>query len=108
LNELQQILVNLVVNARDAVLAEGTKTVTVTVREEGDEGVLEVRDEGPGLTEELREKIFDPFFTTKPVGRGTGLGLAVSQQIAEAHGGKLLALEHPPPGATFQLRLQKS
>ncbi len=107
-NELQQILVNLVVNARDAVLAGGEKRVTVTVREEGTEAVLEVRDGGPGLSQELREKIFDPFFTTKPVGRGTGLGLSVSQQIAEAHGGRLLVLETPPPGAVFQLRLQKS
>lgn len=106
-HELQQVAVNLMQNARDAVLADGApgRRVHVVTRNEGEEVVLEVADTGPGIAPETLARIFDPFFTTRTVGDGTGLGLSVSQQIARAHGGSLTA--HSPPGGptTFRLTL---
>jgi CheY-like chemotaxis protein len=66
--------------------------------------VIEVADNGPGIPTHLRSRVFDPFFTTKPVGAGTGIGLAVSRGIVEAHGGSL-TLATPDRGATFMVRL---
>ncbi|GMU56739.1 MAG: hypothetical protein AMXMBFR33_58850 [Candidatus Xenobia bacterium] len=103
-NEIQQVLINLLLNARDAVGERGGE-VQVTVRAEGDRVVLEVADNGPGVPPEVEERIFDPFFTTKPVGRGTGLGLSVSKQIVELHQGQLTFCRRPGGGACFQVRL---
>ncbi len=103
-NEIQQVLINLLLNARDAVGEKGGE-VQVTVRPEGDQVVLEVADNGPGVPPEVEERIFDPFFTTKPVGRGTGLGLSVSKQIVELHQGQLTFCHRPGGGACFQVRL---
>ncbi|MEW6282315.1 MAG: ATP-binding protein, partial [Candidatus Eremiobacterota bacterium] len=99
-NELQQVLINLLLNARDAVQGHGE--IRVTTRDEGGEVVLEVEDDGPGIAPEHQSRIFEPFFTTRPVGQGTGLGLAISRQIATAHGGTL-TFRSPP--TTFCLRL---
>jgi len=90
--KVQQVLVNLFTNAIHAMSGGGTLKVTTTFRngQEVPQGVLiEVRDTGPGIPPESLSKIFDPFFTTKPTGEGTGLGLAVSRQIMEMHGGTL-------------------
>jgi C4-dicarboxylate-specific signal transduction histidine kinase len=107
-NELQQVVTNLLLNAKDAVLEDGavdTSLEVVTYQNEA--GVhLEVRDRGPGISDEVRGKIFDPFFTTKPVGRGTGLGLSVSHQIIKQHGGKLEAENRPDGGAIFRITLE--
>lgn len=97
LNELAQVVINLLLNARDAVLsaaAEGTIRVSVQLSETGVR--LQVEDSGPGIPQEIRSRIFDPFFTTKPVGSGTGLGLWVSHEIVEAHGGKLSVSDGTP------------
>lgn len=90
LNELQQVLNNLLLNARDAVLS-GDYDTTLEIRLEQGEtmGQLTVLDRGPGVKEEHIDKIFDPFFTTKNMGDGTGLGLSVSAKIMEKHGGTL-------------------
>ena len=90
--ELQQILTNLLLNAKDAV--EGQKQAVVQLEGRLDEkGVFhwEVHDSGPGIPDDIKDKIFDPFFTTKPVGKGTGLGLSVSREMATAQGGLLEA-----------------
>ncbi len=97
-NELQQVLTNLLINARDA-----GKNISIATRAVRSGAEIEVRDDGPGVPLEIREKIFDPFFTTKPVGAGTGLGLSTSLQIALAHDGRLQL--GPGPGGHFVLWL---
>ncbi|PFG73435.1 PAS domain S-box protein [Tepidiforma thermophila] len=115
---LEQVLVNLFVNARDAMPEGGTITVTRTTAELGSRRrwappelprgryhVIAVRDTGTGMPPEVLEKIFDPFFTTKPVGRGSGLGLPTALAIARAHGGWLSAESTPGRGSIFRLLL---
>jgi signal transduction histidine kinase len=103
-----QIVLNLLLNAADAMKGEGTITVEGKLLD-GDAGLaLTVRDTGPGVPEGDRDRIFDPFFTTKEPGQGTGLGLAVSRAIAQASGGDLLlARATDGTGATFVLRLAR-
>jgi two-component system NtrC family sensor kinase len=99
---LQQVFVNLLLNAADAMDGEGTVTVSCT--RESRRVLLHFTDTGPGVPAELRRKIFDPFFTTKPPGQGTGLGLAISRSILETFGGGLV-LGPNGPGATFVVSL---
>lgn len=105
-NQVQQVLVNLFLNAAQA-MAPGPGTLTVRTRAcstgEGKFVVVEVADTGPGIPKEIQSKIFDPFFTTKEVGRGTGLGLAVAYGIMERHGGKIESQSAEGKGATFVL-----
>jgi two-component system sensor histidine kinase HupT/HoxJ len=101
---VQQVVMNLVQNAVDALEGQAGGAIRLTVRAEGGRAVLTVADNGPGVPEALRPAIFDPFFTTKAVGRGTGLGLSISHKIAEEHGGRL-ALCDAPEGACFRLDL---
>jgi PAS domain S-box-containing protein len=102
-NQLKQIFLNLIANARQAMPNGGT--VEVGVRQDGDWVIASVRDDGPGIEPAVIERIFEPFFTTKRQTGGTGLGLSVSLGIAEAHGGSLTASSEPGRGATFTLRL---
>jgi PAS domain S-box-containing protein len=102
-NQLKQIFLNLIANARQAMPNGGT--VHVETRREGDYVVAAVSDDGPGIEPQILERIFEPFFTTKRHSGGTGLGLSVSLGIAEAHGGTLTAFSLPRAGATFTLRL---
>ncbi len=102
-DHLQQVLLNLLTNARDAMPGGGT----ITLRTARDEGrvVAEVRDSGPGLAPEVEAHLFEPFFTTKETGKGTGLGLSVSHGIVSAHGGELDGANAPEGGALFRVRL---
>jgi two-component system NtrC family sensor kinase len=102
-NQLKQIFLNLIANARQAMPNGGT--VRVDVRQDGDWVTATVSDDGPGIEAAVLERIFEPFFTTKRATGGTGLGLSVSLGIAEAHGGSLTASSEPGRGATFTLRL---
>lgn len=86
---IQQVVMNLVQNALDALDGQAGGQVTLTVLVEDGMAVLEVADNGPGIAPEHRAAVFDPFFTTKPVGQGTGLGLSISHKIAQEHGGRL-------------------
>jgi len=98
---LRQVLVNLLLNAADAI--EGAGTIRVDVRPE-DNGVrVSVCDEGPGVDDEARAHLFDPFYSTKPSGQGTGLGLAICQRLVEEAKGRIGLEEADPerPGATF-------
>ncbi|HHZ09127.1 MAG TPA: PAS domain-containing protein [Rhizobiales bacterium] len=101
---LQQVVMNLVQNAFDALEGRAGAEIRLSVTAEPGRAVLTVADNGPGVSEELRALIFDPFFTTKAVGRGTGLGLAISLKIAEEHGGSLVLCE-AAAGACFRLVL---
>jgi len=98
--EIQQVLLNLVNNAVDAIDQPGG-TVTVATRTEGDAVVLEVSDTGKGIPEANLGRIFDPFFTTKPVGQGTGLGLSICYGIVEKAGGSITVESEIDEGTTF-------
>jgi signal transduction histidine kinase len=109
-HQLQQVLLNLVINAEQAMLSahgHGTLVVRTWHSGENDSVVLEVNDDGPGIPEEARTKIFDPFFTTKEVGKGTGLGLTVAYAIVQEHGGRLWigAEREGGSGASFFVEL---
>ena len=99
-SELQQVLLNLVNNAIDAI-ERPNGTVTVATRTAGDEVALEVRDTGKGIPDAILARIFDPFFTTKPVGHGTGLGLPICYGIVEKMGGRITVESEIEKGTTF-------
>jgi PAS domain S-box-containing protein len=101
--KLNQVVMNLVMNAIDACPEGGT--VTVRTRAEDDGVRLDVLDTGTGIPAEIRERIFDPFFTTKPIGVGTGLGLSISYGIVQDHGGKIEVDSTPGQGTRFTVRL---
>jgi two-component system NtrC family sensor kinase len=105
--QLQQVLVNLIGNARHAIEEQGTGgTIRVKTQRIGERRVLlEVSDDGPGIPQELQSRIFDPFFTTKPAGVGTGLGLAIVAGIVREHGGRLHLSSNPGEGAVFSIEL---
>jgi len=100
---LQQVLVNLLLNARDALADQTDKRITIRGDHADGRVRLSVCDNGPGVSEAVRQKIFTPFFTTKPVGKGTGLGLAVSRQLLEEVGGNLNLYDEQGYGACFRL-----
>ena len=102
-HELTQIVLNLLLNAADAVAGEGSILIELT--RTGDQFLLSISDSGPGIPEGLLSRIFDPFFTTKPPGKGTGLGLAVCLSLVERFGGKLWAENNKNGGARFNLAL---
>lgn len=102
-SQLRQVVVNLLLNAADASPAGGA--VRVEAAAEAGGAAIRVRDEGPGIPEELREEVFNPFFTTKRPGEGTGLGLSIAREIVEAHGGTLDFVAGAGPGACFLIRL---
>lgn len=103
---LQQVLVNIIGNAIDAVNEEESRTVEITARQDGGEVTIAVRDHGPGISLGLGGRIFDPFFSTKGVGKGLGLGLSISYNIIKDFGGELLARNHPEGGAVFTIVLK--
>jgi signal transduction histidine kinase len=101
--QLRQVLINLVINAVQAMEEGGCVTVRTTADELGCR--IEVSDTGPGIPETLQRRIFDSFFTTKPPSVGTGLGLSTSRRIVVAHGGSLDLASTGPDGTTFLVRL---
>jgi C4-dicarboxylate-specific signal transduction histidine kinase len=102
--QIQQVLLNLLVNAIDAMNAVvGPRTLEVRAEGRAAELVVSVRDSGAGLQASSVERIFEPFFTTKR--EGMGMGLAISRSIVEAHGGKMRAASNPGAGATFEFTL---
>ena len=101
--KLQQVFLNLILNARDAMSDSGGGTLTVVTRPGGPGVSVEVRDTGPGIPRDQLARIFDPFFTTKTARKGTGLGLSVSYGIVEEHGGSIEADSRPGEGAVFRL-----
>jgi signal transduction histidine kinase len=105
-DQIKQVILNLCINAIESMPDGGNLKIQSTYQEEADEVYLEVSDTGPGLTPEIQAQIFEPFFTTKE--GGTGLGLAVSFEIAQNHGGNLQAVNNPETGASFILSLPRA
>src|SRR6266567_1197630 len=107
--EVQQLLLNLLINAEQALITvSGRRVISIRTMAAGLEGVeLEVADTGPGIPAAIQEKIFDPFFTTKPEGTGTGLGLSICYGIAHDHGGRISVSSIPGSGATFTVALPR-
>jgi signal transduction histidine kinase len=101
--KLNQVFMNLLVNAEQAIPEHGM--ITITTGKEGEEVWIRIRDTGKGMPEEVRKRIFEPFFTTKDVGGGTGLGLSISFGIIENHGGKISVESEPEAGTEFMIRL---
>ena len=107
-SELQQMLLNLLINAEQAlVTVDGPRTINIRTRADESEVHLEIADSGPGIAPEIRERIFDPFFTTKPEGVGTGLGLSICYGIAREHGGRIWVESEPGKGARFGIVLPR-
>ena len=116
-NQLEQVFLNLFMNARDAILTRSQNPaespnrrgrINVTLRlSPGGGDRLEVlfEDDGCGIPEEIQEKVFDPFFTTKEVGKGTGLGLSISYGIIEDHGGRIAVDRSSGDGTAFRIVL---
>jgi two-component system, NtrC family, C4-dicarboxylate transport sensor histidine kinase DctB len=100
---LQQVLVNILSNAVDAVEDAENRLIEVTASVAGDRIRLRIRDHGEGVPQAIAERIFDPFFTTKRVGAGLGLGLSISYNIMKDFGGDLRVANHPEGGAVFTL-----
>jgi CheY-like chemotaxis protein len=104
--QLQQVLMNLIGNARQALEQRGNGgTIRLSTKciDSGRHAQLEVSDDGPGIPPEIASRIFDPFFTTKPAGMGTGLGLAIVHGVVREHGGRVMVASPPGGGAIFTL-----
>ena len=104
--QLQQVLLNLLVNAEQALRGRrGKRKLSLRTQRRGDRIVASVSDNGPGISSEVQSRIFEPFFTTKAVGEGSGLGLAISHGIVRQHGGTLRVRSGVDAGATFEIDL---
>jgi signal transduction histidine kinase len=101
-HQMQQVLLNLLTNAVDAMPKGGRLHIQTAA--DGDVALLRIADSGPGVPLEARDRIFEPFFTTK-VGGGTGLGLAICRQIIQTHKGRIEVTDTPGGGTTFTVRL---
>jgi PAS domain S-box-containing protein len=106
--QLEQVLLNICINARDALEEAGVRAPKISIRVErspGADAQIRVSDNGPGMDELTRSRVFEPFFTTKAVGRGTGLGLASAYAIVNDHGGRLRCDSRPGEGTSFEISL---
>ncbi|HYO52022.1 sensor histidine kinase [Archangium sp.] len=103
--QISQVVINLLVNAAQALAGRSPGKVFVSTRQEADTVVLTVRDTGMGMGPEVLARLFHPFFTTKPVGEGTGIGLMVVHDIVAAHGGHIEVKSQLQQGSTFIIRL---
>ncbi len=107
-NQLEQVLMNLLINAQQAMEGRSGSVKIATRLAPGDRIEIQVRDTGPGIPEEIQAKIFEPFFTTKPAGKGTGLGLSVSYGIIKNHKGEIRFESGAGQGTTFTISLPTS
>ena len=104
-NRLEQVLVNLIANALDAMTGCPDAALSLSGRREGGRVFIQVRDSGPGLPDHVLPRLFEPFFTTKDAGGGLGLGLAISAGIVRDFGGTLAGANGPDGGAVFTVEI---
>ena len=102
---IEQVILNLVTNARDAVEGRPDPRIVIGAERDGERLRIFVDDNGPGIPDDIRDKVLDPFFSTKPVGKGTGLGLSISHGIVENHNGEIQVENIPSGGARFTIWL---
>jgi predicted Zn finger-like uncharacterized protein len=102
-NQIQQVLINLMINAQQAMEGNPGEVTVTTASSNASHVQVQVRDDGPGIPEDLQAKIFEPFFTTKEVGKGTGLGLSVSYGIIKEHHGDIQVESSPETGTIFKI-----
>ena len=103
--QLEQVFINLLTNARDALADSKRKTIRIASSRDGEKIRIAFSDTGPGIPLELQQRIFDPFFTTKEVGTGTGLGLSITYSILKEYGGEISVHSRPGKGAMFLVEL---
>src|SRR6185437_10470430 len=103
--QLEQVFINLLTNARDALIDAKRKTIRIASSRDEERIRIAFSDTGPGIPAELQQRIFDPFFTTKEVGTGTGLGLSITYSIHKEYGGDISVESRPGKGATFMVEL---
>jgi len=101
--ELQQVFLNLVLNAAQAIAERGT--IRIATERQDDQVVVHVDDDGCGISPEHLDRIFDPFFTTKAAGEGSGLGLGIAHGIVRSHGGEIRVESQPGRGSRFSVHL---
>jgi C4-dicarboxylate-specific signal transduction histidine kinase len=106
--QLEQVFINLLTNARDALEASPQKTILISTQSDGEEIRIAFADTGSGIAPDVEQRIFDPFFTTKEVGTGTGLGLSITYSIVKEHGGEITVSSEPEGGARFLVTLPLS
>ena len=104
--QLEEILINLITNSIQAMTGRGHGNMWITAESEDGKVILSVRDDGPGIDEEVRDRIFDPFVSTKPQGQGTGLGLSICYGIIKRYDGEIRVESKPGEGATFKVVLR--
>jgi two-component system NtrC family sensor kinase len=104
-SQLQQVFLNIINNAIDAIGKGGEIRIRTTHLSTNNEIMIEIADNGPGIPKENLGKIFDPFFTTKEVGKGTGLGLSIVYSIIEKLGGRIMVASEEGKGTTFTIYL---
>jgi C4-dicarboxylate-specific signal transduction histidine kinase len=108
-NQLGQVIINCVTNARDALSETGQANKQISIDAYRDDGkvYITISDNGPGMPPEVREQLFTPFFTTKEPGKGTGLGMSISQKLVEGFGGRIMCDSTPGKGTTIIIVLEE-
>ncbi|PIU00464.1 MAG: hypothetical protein COT74_05925 [Bdellovibrionales bacterium CG10_big_fil_rev_8_21_14_0_10_45_34] len=104
--QINQVFMNILTNAAQAIPGEGE--ISVATKSKGDFVIVEIADNGEGMSAETQKRIFEPFYTTKPVGEGTGLGLSISYSLIQKHGGKIEVTSKPGKGTKFTISLPVS
>lgn len=107
-NELEQVLTNVILNARDAIIkVKKGGDIHISLSQKDGQLKIKIQDEGAGIKKEIVRKVFDPFFTTKDVGEGLGLGLSICQSIIEKHQGRITVHSEPDKGSVFTIQLPR-
>jgi signal transduction histidine kinase len=103
-SELNQVWTNLIDNAIDAMKEKGKGTLTLRTSRQRDEAIVDILDDGPGITGDVERRLFEPFYTTKQMGEGSGLGLDIARRIVERHRGEI-AIDGTPGETVLRVRL---